>query len=146
MRTHTNSHNFTTHIHPPRIHSRHNVSLLAYSPLAGGALTGKYLVDSPPATARFNLFAGYMERYNKSLARAATQEYAELARAHGLTPAQLALAWCRSRWFVASTIIGATSMAQLKENIDAFEIELSQEVVDGVNALYRKYRDPPTSA
>ncbi|KAI8471365.1 MAG: oxidoreductase [Monoraphidium minutum] len=125
---------------------RHNVSLLAYSPLAGGALSGKYLAPDAPKGARFNLFPGYMERYNKSLARVATEEYAALAKAHGLTPAQLALAWCRTRWFVASTIIGATSMPQLKENIDAFSVELSPEVVEGVNALYKKFRDPPTSA
>ncbi|GBF92777.1 aldo keto reductase [Raphidocelis subcapitata] len=126
---------------------RHNVSLLAYSPLAGGALTGKYLEGGDaPATARFNLFQGYMERYYKSLARAATEEYAALAKANGLTPTQLALAWCRSRWFVTSTIIGATSVAQLRQNLEAFEVELSQEVIDGINSLYKKYRDPPTSA
>jgi aryl-alcohol dehydrogenase-like predicted oxidoreductase len=70
----------------------------------------------------------------------------QLARDHGLTPTELALAWVRTRWFVASTIIGATSLEQLKENVAAFEVELSPEVVERVNALYRKYRDPPTSA
>ncbi|KAF8062037.1 tas [Scenedesmus sp. PABB004] len=125
---------------------RHEVSLLAYSPLAGGALSGKYLVDDPPKTARFNLFPGYMERYNKSLARVATEEYVKVANKHGLTPTQLALAWCRSRWFVASSIIGATSLAQLKENLAAFSVPLSPEAIDDVNAVYRKFRDPPTSA
>lgn len=125
---------------------RHNVSLLAYSPLAGGALSGKYLSPDAPKGARFNLFPGYMERYNKSLARTATEEYSALAKKHGLTSTQLALAWCRTRWFVASSIIGATSLPQLKENIDAFSIDLSQEIIDEINALYKKYRDPPTSA
>lgn len=87
-----------------------------------------------------------MERYNKSLARVATEEYLKLAESKGLTPAQLAIAWCRSRWFVASTIIGATSVEQLKENVDAFSVELDDETVAEVNALHRKYRDPPTSA
>ncbi|KIZ07436.1 Aldo/keto reductase family [Monoraphidium neglectum] len=118
---------------------RHDVSLLAYSPLAGGALSGKYLTRDAPKEARFNLFPGYMERYYQSLARSATEEYAELAKKHGLTPTQLALAWCRSRWFVRSTIIGATSLPQLKENLDAFSVELSPEVIEGVNQLYKKY-------
>jgi aryl-alcohol dehydrogenase-like predicted oxidoreductase len=59
------------------------------------------------------------------------KRYADLARANGLTPTQLALAWCYSRWFVASTIIGATSLKQLKENIDAYEVELSDELIAG---------------
>eukprot|EP00775_Hariotina_reticulata_P004116 gene4116-4362_t len=125
---------------------RHNVSLLAYSPLAGGALSGKYIKGDCPKTARFNLFPGYMERYNKSLARVATEEYVKLAAKYGLTPTQLALAWCRSRWFVTSSIIGATSLEQLKENLQAFNVQLPPEAVDDINAIYRKYRDPPTAA
>jgi aryl-alcohol dehydrogenase-like predicted oxidoreductase len=61
-----------------------------------------------------NLCAGYMERYNKSLAREAVAEYVKVAEKHGLTPSELALAWCNQRWCVTSTIIGATSMEQLK--------------------------------
>lgn len=125
---------------------RHQVSLLAYSPLAGGVLSGKYLQPHPPAEARLNLFPGYMERYNKSQARTATEEYVKVAQKHGLTPTQLALAWCRSRWFVASSIIGATSMPQLKENLEAFSISLSQEAIDDVNAVYKRFRDPPIAA
>ncbi|KIZ07435.1 Aldo/keto reductase family protein [Monoraphidium neglectum] len=121
---------------------RHDVSLLAFSPLAGGALTGKYLNGDAPKNARFNLFPGYMERYYQTQAKTATQEYVELAKKHGLTPTQLALAWCRSRWFVRSTIIGATSLPQLKENLDAFSVELSPEVIEGISQVYKKYRDP----
>jgi aryl-alcohol dehydrogenase-like predicted oxidoreductase len=62
---------------------------------AGGALSGKYLQPNPDPKARFNLFKGYMERYNKSLARDATEEYVKLAQKYDLTPTQLALAWCR---------------------------------------------------
>jgi aryl-alcohol dehydrogenase-like predicted oxidoreductase len=83
-----------------------------------------------------------MERYNKSQAKAAVADYVAVAQKHGLTPSELALAWCRSRWFVASTIIGATSLAQLKENMGAFSKELSAEAVADVNAVYKQYRDP----
>jgi aryl-alcohol dehydrogenase-like predicted oxidoreductase len=87
-----------------------------------------------------------MERYTMSLARVACEEYVQIAAKHGLTPTQLALAWCRSRWFVTSTIIGATSMEQLRENLGAFGLSLSQEAIDDINAVYRRMRDPPTAA
>jgi len=121
-----------------------NVGLLAYSPLAGGALSGKY-INASPEGARFNLFPGYMERYNKSFAVKAVADYVKVAEKHGLTPSELALAWCKSRWFVTSTIIGATSMPQLKENINAFEINLSPECIEDVNAVFKQYRDPSTA-
>lgn len=118
-----------------------DVGLLAYSPLAGGSLTGKYL-SSEPEGSRLTLFPGYMGRYRNSASEAATKEYVQLAEKHGLTPVQLALGWCRSRWFVTSSIIGATSVEQLKENLDAFEVELSEEVLEGIGAIYNRYRDP----
>lgn len=71
----------------------------------GGALSGKYLTDSPDPKARFNLFKGYMERYNKSLARVATEEYVKIAQKYDLTPTQLALAWCR--WVCLCSSCGA---------------------------------------
>jgi aryl-alcohol dehydrogenase-like predicted oxidoreductase len=70
---------------------------------------------------------------------AATAEYAALARAHGMLPAQMALAWCYSRWFVGSTIIGATNLAQLKENIDAADLVLSEEVLKGIEEIHARY-------
>ncbi|KAJ9522257.1 hypothetical protein QJQ45_008084 [Haematococcus lacustris] len=120
----------------------HKVGLLAYSPLAGGGLTGKYNVGQVDPKARFNLFAGYMERYTTSTVKAAVGDYMEVASKHGLTPTQLALAWCRSRWCVTSSIIGATSMEQLKENLEAFDKDISQECLDAINAVYKKFRDP----
>merc|ERR1712203_1066700 len=119
-----------------------DVGLLAYSPLAGGTLSGKYLGEAPPPGARLNLFPGYMERYRNSDSEAATRAYAELARKHGLSPTELALAWCKQRWCVTSSIIGATSVEQLKENIDAFQVELSEEVLDDIQLIYKRYRDP----
>jgi aryl-alcohol dehydrogenase-like predicted oxidoreductase len=73
---------------------------------------------------------------------AATAEYAALARAHGMTPAQMALAWCYSRWFVGSTIIGATTLAQLEENIDAASISLAPEVVAAIDAIHARITNP----
>lgn len=121
-----------------------NVSLLAYSPLAGGALSGKYITsdESKIANSRFTLFEGYMKRYQQSIGREAVAEYCKVAESHGLTPTELALAWCNSRWFVASTIIGATSMAQLQENIKSFDVRLSDEVIHDIGNVYKRYRDP----
>lgn len=121
-----------------------DVGLLAYSPLAGGSLSGKY-VETTPEGARFTLFPGYMERFNKSLAKEAVAEYVRVAAAHGLTPSELALVFCKDRQFVKSTIIGATSLAQLKENIGAFDKELTPAMMDDIAAVYKKYRDPATS-
>eukprot|EP00195_Chlamydomonas_chlamydogama_P008782 CAMPEP_0202895972 /NCGR_PEP_ID=MMETSP1392-20130828/5060_1 /ASSEMBLY_ACC=CAM_ASM_000868 /TAXON_ID=225041 /ORGANISM="Chlamydomonas chlamydogama, Strain SAG 11-48b" /LENGTH=332 /DNA_ID=CAMNT_0049581173 /DNA_START=217 /DNA_END=1215 /DNA_ORIENTATION=- len=122
---------------------RHNVGLLAYSPLAGGSLSNKYNVEGADlGKARFSLFPGYMARYSKSLVKEAIAEYARVAAKNGLTPTQLALAWCRSRWFVASSIIGATSMEQLRENIEAYNVTLSDDCLADIAAVHKKYKDP----
>jgi aryl-alcohol dehydrogenase-like predicted oxidoreductase len=83
-----------------------------------------------------------MKRFQSSLAAEAITQYDMIAKEAGLTLTQLALAWCKSRWFVASTIIGATSVEQLEENIDAFSIELDKTVVQKVNQVYARFRDP----
>lgn len=121
---------------------RENVGLLAYSPLAFGQLTAKYL-DDPQARGRLTIFpAGWSPRYIRPNTIEAARQYAALAREHGLTPAQLALAWCYSRWFVASTIIGATSVEQLKHNIDAYDVKLSPEVVKAVDTIHAVLTNP----
>ena len=121
---------------------RENVGLLAYSPLAFGQLSAKYL-DDPKAPGRLTIFpANWSPRYLRPSVLAAVKEYAELARANGMTPAQMALAWCYTRWFVASTIIGATTFAQLKENIDAVEVKLPAEVVDAIDAIHERITNP----
>ncbi|KAK4783053.1 hypothetical protein SAY86_007427 [Trapa natans] len=129
-------------------HPNHcNIGLLAYSPLGGGSLSGKYLDMNSEAAkkGRLNLFPGYMERYNKSYAKEATLKYREVAKKHGLTLVQLALAFARDRPFMASNIIGATSIEQLKEDIDAFltvERPLPQEVMVDIEDTFKKYKDP----
>lgn len=121
---------------------RENVGLLAYSPLAFGQLTGKYH-DDPQAHGRLTIFPpSWSPRYLRPAVLEAVAQYTRLARENGLTPTELALAWCYSRWFVASTIIGATTLAQLKENIDAFDVKLSPEVVEAVNAIHARITNP----
>jgi len=121
---------------------REGVSLLAYSPLAFGQLTAKYL-DDPDARGRLTVFPkGWSPRYVRPAVLAAAAEYAALARSHGLLPSQMALAWCYSRWFVGSTIIGATNLGQLEENIDAADVVLPREVLEGIERIHAKYTNP----
>lgn len=124
-----------------------NVGLLAYSPLGGGTLSGKYLdIQSKAAKkGRLNLFPGYMERYNRSASMEATKLYVELGKKHGLTPVQLALGFVRDRPFVTSSIIGATSLDQLKEDIDAFSTTprpLPAEIMSDIEDIFKRYKDP----
>lgn len=119
-----------------------NVGLLAYSPLAGGILSGKYALGKAKDNSRLNIFPGFMQRYSNSLARDAVDEYIKIADKYDMTPTQLALAWCYSRPWVASTIIGATDLDQLRENIDAYQLEYTKEMDKEVNAVYAKFRDP----
>ncbi|XP_022998595.1 uncharacterized protein LOC111493182 [Cucurbita maxima] len=127
--------------------NNYNIGLLGYSPLGGGTLSGKYLDGSFQGTGkgRLNLFPGFMDRYTKSLAKVATAEYVQLAEKHGLTPVQLALGFARDRPFMTSSIIGATSMDQLREDLDAFtstERPLPAEVMADIEAIFRRYKDP----
>ncbi len=121
---------------------REDIGLLAYSPLAGGTLTGKYLGGAKPAGARMTEFAFNFTRYAAPLAAEATAAYVALAREHGLDPARMALAWVNTRRFLTSTIIGATSLAQLNANIDSVDVTLSDAVVAGIEALQQRYSNP----
>lgn len=121
---------------------REQVGLLAYSPLAFGQLTGKYLNDAK-AHGRLTIFPPtWSPRYLRPKVIEAARRYAALAMEHGMTPTALALAWCYSRWFVASTIIGATSLAQLQENVDAYGVTLSDDVVKAINAIHAEITNP----
>ena len=126
---------------------RSGVSLLAYSPLGFGALTGKY--DGPgfdpeqPELGRLAKFATMRsQRWARPDTLAAARLYNSLARAHGLTPAQLALAFCYRNWRVASTIIGVTSVAQLDENLAAWNVQLGPELLAAIDAIRWQHRDP----
>jgi aryl-alcohol dehydrogenase-like predicted oxidoreductase len=120
---------------------RENISLLAYSPLAFGHLTGKY-IDDVTAKGRVTLFRGYAQRYTKPNVANASAAYAKLARDSGLTPTQLALSFVMHRWNVTSTIIGATSMAQLQENVSAWNTALSPEVLQEIDKLHLAMTNP----
>ncbi|TCB51472.1 NADP(H)-dependent aldo-keto reductase [Acinetobacter sp. ANC 4779] len=118
-----------------------NVGLLAYSPLAFGYLTGKFRNGARPANARVTLFSRF-SRYSNPESEWATEQYAQLAERHDLTLTQLSLAFIKQQFFVTSTIIGATNLNQLKENIQAFEIDLSAEVLQGIEDIHRQQPNP----
>ncbi len=117
------------------------VSLLAYSPLAFGHLTGKYLAD-PNAPGRITLFPSFGQRYAKPNLPAANKEYARIARAANLSPAQMALAFVRTRMFTGSVILGATNLRQLQENLDSADVTLSAEVLEQIEAVHKVYPNP----
>lgn len=118
-----------------------DVGLLAYSPLAMGVLSGKYLGGAKPPGARLTLFTRFT-RYSNPQVERATERYVALARQHGLDPSQMALAFVNSRPFVSSNIIGATSLEQLKADIDSIDVKLSKEVMDGIEAIHRDQPNP----
>jgi aryl-alcohol dehydrogenase-like predicted oxidoreductase len=118
-----------------------NIPLLAYSPLGFGYLTGKYLNGKPEKT-RVTLFENFGQRYLKPNVKEAVAAYVEIAKRHQLSPAQLAIAFVRSRWFVASTIIGATTLEQLKENIDSINVVLDKDILAEIDAVHTKYPNP----
>lgn len=121
---------------------REGVPLLAYSPLAFGHLSGKYLDGARPEGARLTLFPPFGQRYDKPNVAPASAAYAELAARAGLSPARLAIAFCRSRWFCASTIVGATTLAQLQENMDAGSVELGADILAEIDAIHLRFPNP----
>lgn len=120
---------------------REKIGLLAYSPLAFGALSGKYLDNNWPPNARLTMFKDF-RRYINLQSEAATAEYVKLARSVGLDPSQMALAWVNSRPFVTSNIIGATSLEQLEINIKSIGIQLTSDVLEQIEKIHRIYTYP----
>jgi len=120
---------------------REDVGLLAYSPLAMGVLAGKYLDGARPEGARMTLFPRFA-RYMKPQGEAAAREYLALARRYGLDPAQMALAFVNSRPFVTSTIIGATTMAQLQSNLASIDITLPDPLAEELEDIHARYTIP----
>ena len=120
---------------------RENVGLLAYSPLGFGVLTGKYRNGNVPKNSRLTLFPT-MARYTNDNCKNATELYHQIAEKHNLTLTQLALAFVNDRPFVTSTIIGATNIEQLKENIYSINTKLSKEIIDEINLAQEKIPNP----
>jgi aryl-alcohol dehydrogenase-like predicted oxidoreductase len=120
---------------------REDVSMLAYSPLGGGHLSGKYLGGQIPAGTR-GAVATNFGRYLTPQQPVVSSRYIAIAHAFGLDPSQMALAYVNDRPFVTSNIIGATSMAQLEANIASIDLVLDEEVLKAIEAVQREFPDP----
>jgi len=123
------------------ISQHEGVELLAYSSLAFGTLSGKYLNGAQPAGARNTLFSRFT-RYSGEQSQQAVAEYVALAQQHQIDPSQMALAYVRQQPFVASTLLGATTLEQLQINIDSFNLTLNAEILEGIEAIHRRYTYP----
>lgn len=132
--------------------SHYNIGLLPWSVLGGGALTGKYklddrgtLIEKGIEKSRFVLFKQFQGRFVMPQNITAINKYAAVAKEAGISLATLAQKWCATRWYIPSTIIGATTMAQLKENIDAFGVDLSDDVLEKIDSIHMEVKDPYVS-
>ena len=120
----------------------HNLGLMAFGCLNGGTLTGKYGAGATPEGARHTAFPAFQARYRAERSLAASQKYAELAAREGLSPATLALAWAYSRSFMASVIVGATSLPQLRENMEAADVVLTKDCLRAIDEIHMQQRNP----
>ena len=125
------------------ISMREKIGLLAYSPLACGVLTGKYIEGKDAANSRLNLFKRFV-RYSSDQSTLATKKYLALANELGISLTHMALAFVNQQTFVTSNIIGATNMNQLKENIDSIDVELNPNTVNAINEIHEEIPDPST--
>ena len=121
---------------------REKCGLLAYSPLAGGRLSGKYLNDNNPKNARYTLWPRRFSRHHTSRGEIAIEKYVNLAKKYNIKPSTFANAFVNDRPFVTSNIIGATSMDQLKENIDSVNLTLSNEILDEIQDIHLSDPNP----
>ena len=121
---------------------RENCGLLAYSPLAGGRLSGKYIGNKKPKNARYTIWPRRFSRHHTQRGEIAIESYFNLAKKYGYSPSLFANAFVNNRPFVTSNIIGATSMEQLKENIDSIEIDLSPEILKLINEIHLSDPNP----
>ncbi|HTG65444.1 MAG TPA: NADP(H)-dependent aldo-keto reductase [Flavobacterium sp.] len=120
---------------------KENVGLFAYSPMAFGVLSGKFLTGESYPNARIKLFPQF-SRYNSTECTEATKLYSKIAKKHGISLAQMALAFVNQQPFVTSNIIGATTLEQLKENISSIDVVLSDEIINEINAVHAVIPDP----
>ena len=123
-------------IHNSEVSIRENCGLLAYSPLAGGRLSGKYIGGKNPPNTRFTLWANRFDRHNTMRGENAIEKYVKLANKHGMAPSTFANAFVNDRPFVTSNIIGATTMDQLKENIDSIDITLTDDILKEIEDIH----------
>lgn len=121
---------------------RSNIGLLAYSPLAGGSLSGKYLSGRQPANARLTLHKNYFYRYTTERATNATQQYVDIAHKHNISPATMALAFVNHQAFVSSSIIGATTIEQLRQNCESIDTVLSDELLQEIQLVHTSNPNP----
>ncbi len=133
--------NRTYEIAMAEVSHREDVGLLAYSPLGMGLLTGKYRHGARPEGSRMAVFERFT-RYDGAETLEATEQYLQLADEHGLNPTHMALAFVNTRPFVLSNIIGATTMEQLKMNIDSLDVTLSKDVLKGIEAIQQRLPNP----
>ena len=120
---------------------RENLGFFAYSPLGFGHLTGKY-IQNPESSGRVNLFPGYAKRYSKPGVTLAVENYFHIAKESNLSLTEMALSFAYRQWFVTSTIVGATSMKQLKENISAYEIILKDDILEKIDQVHLTRMNP----
>jgi aryl-alcohol dehydrogenase-like predicted oxidoreductase len=120
---------------------REKIGLLAYSPLGFGTLTGKYQ-EASPKDSRLGLYGDWFTRYSNDQCKKSVTDYLAVAKKFQLSLTQLALAFVNTRPFVTSNIIGATTLAQLKENIDSVNINLSPEIIDEINKIHEQMPNP----
>ena len=133
--------NRTFEIGNSEICHKENIGLLAYSPLGFGTLTGKYLGGNMPKNARLTLFPHY-DRFSNKESKKAIQKYYNLAKENGMSLTTMALSFVNDRSFVTSNIIGATSIDQLKENIDSYKTLLSDLVLEEINNIHNNQPNP----
>lgn len=120
---------------------REEIGLLAYSPMAFGVLSGKYITGTAADNARLKLFPRFA-RYSGDKATEATKAYMKIAEDNNMTLAQMSLAFVTDRPFMTSNIIGATSLEQLEENIDSIDIQLSPEILSMINKVHAENPNP----
>lgn len=123
------------------ISMRENIGLLVYSPMAFGVLSGKYIKNIATENSRLKLFPRFA-RYSSDQAKKATQQYLDLAETNNISLAQMALAFVNQREFVTSSIIGATNLKQLKENISSIDLDLSENILKSINEIHDFYPNP----
>ena len=134
--------NRTYEIGLAEVSHREETGLLAYSPLAFGVLSGKYLDNTASENSRLKLFGEQFKRYLNGNALGATKRYVDLAKRHGISPAQMSLAFVNERPFLTSNIIGATSLEQLKENINSINVKLPGEILEEIENIHSQNPNP----